>query len=618
MKNRRIAVLTAIFLLGFALRIYQLNQVPLRGDEAFTVIHWVREPLSQTLDEIATKDPQPPLAYTLYHVWGLLVGDGEYVVRFLPALLNLLGIPALYALGKRLGGVKMGLIAALLWAIHPHEIWHAQDARNYAIWAAGNAIAIWLAFCALEKNKRIDWVLYVIFAVIAGYLYYLEVFSVAVLTLYVLIMYWQTNRTLVARWFGAVIVIGATLAIWYLQERLLFSSGYGGTAGSFDLSLLFTWFIPTLTFGDTLAFTILGLVLFYVVLLGGYFALAKLTKHGFIFTTLLGILPLIFIAVVSLKLAVFVPRYVMLSSIAYILSFSGLVIFVEKKYSHLLAKGIFIGVVSLCVFSLSNYFLNDYAKSPNWRALGQFLSDTVTPKDIVIQMAADEAYTFYHQTYNVDAEMLRLPANPNQSEVEITNVLEAELNAHQSVWIVAQTPSDWQNNGVVEAWLEENAQQTRTESIDGLRAQQYMNWEVSSEDLQNPPTPLTMFDENITLIDAQIAPISAYTNTLSIMLYWQQLQPEAASLKVFLHLIGEPNSVDGSPLWAQDDQYPQNGRIDTLNPIAGIYRDVYELSLTNISPGTYTLVVGWYDPATNERLSVNNTDYYEIAEIMIP
>ena len=55
-------------------------------------------------------------------------------MRLLPALANVLGIPALYAIGRLFGGHRIGLLAALLFALHPFEIWHAQDVRNYAIW----------------------------------------------------------------------------------------------------------------------------------------------------------------------------------------------------------------------------------------------------------------------------------------------------------------------------------------------------------------------------------------------------------------------------------------------------------------------------------------------------
>ncbi|MFN8564172.1 MAG: glycosyltransferase family 39 protein [Anaerolineae bacterium] len=244
--SRKVA-LGGIILLGFALRLFHLNTVALRGDEAFTVIHWMREPLAQTLANIATVDPQAPLSYALYRGWALVLGSNEIVVRFLPALVSILGIPAMYALGHRLRGARLGLLAAFVWAINPYQIYHAQDARSYAVWAALSLIAIWLALRALDKQRRIDWLLYIAAGALAAYVYYLELFIILALNLYVFATRWR-DRPLLARWLGAEIAIGLLLAPWYLQPRLLFSSGYGGTAGQFAPPQLLTRFIPTLTF----------------------------------------------------------------------------------------------------------------------------------------------------------------------------------------------------------------------------------------------------------------------------------------------------------------------------------------------------------------------------------
>ena len=189
--KQRLACVAALTLLGFALRFYQLNRVPLRGDEAFTVLHWMREPLASTLANIATKDPQAPLSYVLYRAWGFIMGTGENVARILPALLNVLGIPVMYALGHRLRGWQLGLLAALLWSINAFQIWHAQDARNYAIWAMLSPLAVWLALRALDRQRRIDWLLYVIAAALAGYIYYLELFVVAALNFYAIFTRWR-------------------------------------------------------------------------------------------------------------------------------------------------------------------------------------------------------------------------------------------------------------------------------------------------------------------------------------------------------------------------------------------------------------------------------------------
>src|ERR1044071_366098 len=151
--SRMLPIMIAIIMLGFFLRLFHLTSVPLRGDEAFSVQYWAGQPLSVSLAKTATIEPHPVLTYALFRGWGLVAGYSELAMRMLPALVGLLGIPAIYAVGKRLGNRQIGLVAALLFALHPFEIWHAQDARNYAIWAGMSLVALWLGLRALDKQR---------------------------------------------------------------------------------------------------------------------------------------------------------------------------------------------------------------------------------------------------------------------------------------------------------------------------------------------------------------------------------------------------------------------------------------------------------------------------------
>jgi hypothetical protein len=90
-------------------------------------------------------------------------------------------------------------------------------------------------------------------------------------------------------------------------------------------------------------------------------------------------------------------------------------------------------------------------------------------------------------------------------------------------------------------------------------------------------------------------------------------------LKAFLHLIGAVNPARGTPLWSQDDHFPQNMRISTDSWSAGeIYRDVFKLPVAEVPPGHYTLNIGLYDPDTGQRILTDTGDSYEIAAITLP
>ncbi len=614
-QNKALGGATLLTLLGFALRFFRLNAVPLRGDEAFTVIHWMREPLAHTLSVIATVDPQGPLSYVLFRGWGLVIGTHEDVVRILPALTSVIGIPAMYALGHRLRGQRLGLVAAFFWTINPDQIWHAQDARNYAIWAVLSALAIWLALRALDKQRRIDWLLYIIAGTLAAYVYYLELFVIVVLNLYAFITCW-CNRKLLIRWIGAEVVIGLLLAPWYLQPRLLFQSGYGGTAGHFDPPQLITRFIPTLTFGMSLPpdfVTELAPVLVIVLLLGLILWWRRHWRQGLL-VGMLGIVPLLLLGVVSLKLNVFEPRYVLAAAPAYLLILASLVLALNRRFL-IFAVIVFAAVLFIGSFDLYGYYFpNDYAKAktPDWRALASYLQGHVSSTDWITQASADESFVFYCGEYHVPANCDdQLPANPSQSQREIDQLLTIRSGQHPALWYVADPPPNWPNKDDAENWLTANLQSVRSTSAGGLRVQEFKPWAVAPNEIGS--APLATFGDAVQLLGVQlwIEP----THEVTVWLYWRALQTTVTAQKVFLHM----TQSDGIQIATQEDQFPQAGRISTNSwQVGTAYRDIYTLPLTGVAPGDYKLIVGFYDPQTNRRLPVGDGDSFTIQTISVP
>ncbi len=624
MVNVRRSTLAAVVLLtliGFALRLFRLDHVALRGDEAFTVIHWMREPLAHTLSVIATTDPHPPLAYAAFRFWALIVGASETTSRLLPALLGVIGVPAIYALGRRLGGKRVGLVAAFLWAVHPYAIWHAQDARNYAIWSSFSLVAAWLAVRALETDRRRDWLIYVAAAAVAAYFYYLELFTLVALTVYAATSYWGQWRRL-SHWIGAMLTVGVLLALWFVQPRLLYGSGYGGTTGGFAISRIWLDFLPTLTFGqktlppDLIHWLWLPIV---VVSVGAVLVLRRRSQRLITFAVVVAVIPVVLLALVSLKLNVFEPRYILGTAPAYILLIAAFVIWLTSRRDKTVAIP-FLGVFLFClwfsldVVSLRNYwFVNDYAKSPDWKNLVIYLKTYADGHDEIVQAAADEAFNFYYDEYGMAQDRKQLPANPKQSTGEIDSLLQADVPTHRSFWRVAQTFTDWPNYGVVESWLAENMQLVRDTSVNGLRAQQYMPWQPRPDELA--PAPRATFGDAVTLVGAHVLDPAETPGKLTVWLYWRPLAQTKTPLKIFVQLIGAPNP-SGSPLWTQDDHFPQEGRVVTTTWLVNAtYRDVYELPLANVPAGDYTVITGLYDPAGGARLPVGQHDYYSISPL---
>lgn len=113
------------------------------SDEAATV-DLVKRSLGQMLATIPKTERTPPAYYVLAWVWSRLFGTGEVGLRSLSALFGTLTVVCAYAIARRLGGERAGLLAAALTTVSPILVWYSQEARSYAMLTFLSAASIWL------------------------------------------------------------------------------------------------------------------------------------------------------------------------------------------------------------------------------------------------------------------------------------------------------------------------------------------------------------------------------------------------------------------------------------------------------------------------------------------
>lgn len=623
--------LVICLLVGFALRIYQLDVVPLRGDEAFSVSYWTELPLGASLREIASIEPHPPLTYVLFRAWGLLIGtDNAFGLRMLPVLFSTLGIAGIAALGQRLGGRRVALLAALLWALHPFQIWHAQDFRNYAIWAGLSTLSLYFGIRVLAEREPKAWLIYSAVALTSSLIFYMELLTVGVLTLYSWLRYWRERR-LAMRWtvLQASIIAITVAAFLILQGALVSSGGYGGTTGSFTLSQWWTRFLPVLNFGDTLSAQLqLELMsdlwpILLLLLVGAWGVVWRWQRNTAFLLALLGIVPLLMLGIISTQLNIFRPRYVMLAAPAYILTIAIATnrLWQQQTWqgiARLLATALITFWIGASLVSLANYFADPaFRKAPNWPALVRYLADNTQAGEAIIQTGVDAGFGYYYQRADVPAAEFGLPADVTQPIPDVITAMEATADRFDTIWIVGRTFPDWPNTGVVEEWAFENLQLVRETSIAGLPVRQFKQWQVAERELADTP-PLANFEDVIALRGVKIFPPEP-TNTLTIWIYWQPLAQTDDPLTTFTHLIGATNPATGTPLWSQDDQPPLDGIVSPTNwEVGNLYRDVFVLPLADVVAADYELVVGLYNPDTAQRLMIETgADAIFVGEITL-
>ncbi len=572
-----------LILLAFALRIYHLNASPLRGDEAFAVRYWAAPPAG-ILNRLAWIEPHPFGTFFIFWAWKSLVGDGEFAMRMLPALINVLGVPAMYALGRRLlRGNVAPLAAAFLWALDPNLIWHAQDVRNYAIWAAMSAVSMWLLLRATDRSRRIDWLLYILSATLTLYVFFLEAFMIVVQGFYVL-----TSRRQAARaWLLSIGLVALLLIPWFGQLWALAHSGYAGTSAPVHLADLLWRFWPALFVGEWAldsGFAFVGAPLLFGVFCLLLWRMTKQHAGAGALIALWLIIPATLLVLAATRINVFLPRYLIAVTPAVLLVVAWTASDDLAAYKSPVKLAL-IGITVLMMLpSLASYYSLAYPKAPDWYSLRDYLRANTSAADAVIMASldpqtgnADPAFEYY---YSGPAQIITLP----HPDIEIEPTIRQALDRRRAVWfVVSGTDTEPINRALLaDGALISDQGAGRSFLVRQYRARQPKAIEVDS--------PLALSVGGGALSGYSLGGWKRSGSALTLLLFWKQ--KPADGLTVFVHLIGPPKA-DGSPLWTQDD-----------HPPAAPGRDVYLLNLAGVPPGRYQIEIGLYDPKTNQRLPI--------------
>lgn len=626
-----------LLLVTFALRIYRLPQLSLRGDEAATVfeagVEW-----EELLRALSKPGPHQPLYHLALHGWMKLAGDGELAVRYLTLISGVLLVPLIYVLGRCLFPGELGRAALwtlLLAAINPMLIWDAQDNRMYPLLAVFNLASFYFSLAILQQRGGWRaWLSYVVSAALALYTHYLAFFVLLTENVLWGILVWRFPHRLqrISRWIAAQMAVAALFVPWFLKAMP-------------RVTRYTTDFLPPVSRGELLRRTLVGLSLGLSVdaqsgtILGlGFLGIAvlglltlsrrereegSLTSNGLteaqsllVLLTYL-VVPIACIALFSsLRFPIFDERYIMLSLPPYLL-------ILGRGLSNLSRPGLrrwmaAIGLVWILVasgYSLRNYyFIARYMKGTDWRSYVARLLECAQPGDVLIQNYPDPGLT-YHLRGRIPRVLLPTgyAVDVQATETKLRRLIETRSR----IWLQPQRYAEWDSEGLVEAWLDRHALKVGEERFGNVRLALYlpprtfqqMIWPVRAVlgdqvwllgytleregDVQNRrlSDPL-QFLETLSLRPG---------DRLYLTLFWQPQVRLRDNYTVFVHL------YDGSMrIWAQKDSLPVEGTYPTRQwQVGEIIVDRYALTLPQDTPaGTYRLGVGIYLLETGARLSV--------------
>jgi mannosyltransferase len=169
--------------------------------------------------------PVGPLYFVLLKLWMSVFGGSAFALRAFSVLASIALIPAVYALGARLLSARAGVIAALLTALSPLELYFAQEARMYMLTSLVALLTFW-AYVRWRETALVShdgsgsqlWALlwYTIAGITLLFTHPVAGTLLVALNLDALALWWQsrtrTNRWTVMSWVAAQLVILGVVA----------------------------------------------------------------------------------------------------------------------------------------------------------------------------------------------------------------------------------------------------------------------------------------------------------------------------------------------------------------------------------------------------------------------
>jgi mannosyltransferase len=175
-RTRELLMVGAVLLVAVLLRLPSLGQASLWLDEMWSIatsrLSW-----PSLLSVVLHEDSNASLYYALLHVW-MHLGTSEASVRLLSVLVGVATAWAVYLLGRRLAGARVGLVASLLVAVNGFHIQYSQEARSYSLVVLLVTLSTLFFVKSIEEPTWRNWGGYILTSALA---IYGHVFAVLVL-----------------------------------------------------------------------------------------------------------------------------------------------------------------------------------------------------------------------------------------------------------------------------------------------------------------------------------------------------------------------------------------------------------------------------------------------------
>jgi mannosyltransferase len=433
-----------ILLLAFLLRVAHLDAQGLWWDEAMSFTLGSSDFPSLIANSVEDK-VHPPLYYGVLHFW-LMLGHDEFLLRFFSVLFGVTSVSIMYVAASTIGGRQLGVVAALLLAASPFNVWYSQEVRMYSLTTMLTLAAMAAFLRLLRDDTRAGWAAYGVLSLLALYSNYVHLLVTLGQGVF-LVVFRRTYRALLGKWMCCMVLVG----VWFLPWAVaVFTTG-----GFYSASISWIpparppdlfWTVYSFSVGVTtdprnLLNVAAALVAILLAVYGFLISRRKVGEEqrrvAFVVTWFL--LPLLLTFLISLdwplpqKRSIYIDRFFnpLLPAFLILVAYGLRQLFSMRRAVSWAA----IGVMSVAtVGSLNNLYFGDLYVRDQWREAISDINASAQPSDLVLVRPHHYVPTFYYPFDGLDPVTVPYLGSKEEYDEFLSDELSPLLNDGDRVW----------------------------------------------------------------------------------------------------------------------------------------------------------------------------------------
>ncbi len=382
-NRNRLVLLASLMGIGLLLRMIALSTRGIWYDDAFSFF-LARRDLDSIVKGTAA-DTMPPLYYFALHLW-TMVSTHLVHLRLLNVLISIATISLTFKLANSLFDVPVAAAAALLTAVSPFHIYHAQELRMYGFLCLN--LLLYLTFFShiyLDRHRRAwpHWVGLIAAGTLAMYSHNLAAFTLLSADLLLLLQRrWRLLGRLILAQMGILLLASPWLVMVPGQIAKIQRAFWTPRPGLLELvQALVTFHTDLPVPRKMLAMAVAVAILFLAIVC---YELARSWRRDAriqLLTTFACFPPLLIFALSYVMRPLFVPRGFILSSSAYYILAA---VILAGRAPRFMRSVLLVSFVLAALLALpSKYTFDEFPRSP-FRPAAKFLRAQLKTDDVIL------------------------------------------------------------------------------------------------------------------------------------------------------------------------------------------------------------------------------------------